>query len=124
MLHALVAEASRREVWWLYGARDGGEHPFAEEVRSLLEAMSRGRGYVCYSSPRPEDRPGADFDAARRLDIAVLRELEVPRNADFFICGPSAFMSDLTDGLEAWASLEAVSIPSCSGRGHRLPRKS
>ena len=102
MLHALVAEASRREVWWLYGARDGGEHPFVEEVRSLLEAMSRGRGYVCYSSPRPEDRPGVDFDASRRLDIGVLRELEVPRNADFFICGPSAFMSDLTAGLAAW----------------------
>jgi ferredoxin-NADP reductase len=102
MLHALAAEASRREVWWLYGARDGREHPFAEEVRSLLEAMSRGRGYVCYSSPRPEDRPGVDFDASRRLDIGVLRELEVPRNADFFICGPSAFMSDLTAGLAAW----------------------
>ena len=64
--------------------------------------MSRGRGYVCYSSPRPEDRPGVDFDASRRLDIGVLRELEVPRNADFFICGPSAFMSDLTAGLAAW----------------------
>ena len=102
MLHALAAEASRREVWWLYGARDGREHPFAEEVRSLLKAMSRGRSYVCYSSPRPEDRPGVDFDASRRLDIGVLRELEVPRNADFFICGPSAFMSDLTAGLAAW----------------------
>ena len=102
MLHALATEASGREVWWLYGARDGREHPFAEEVRSLLKAMSRGRSYVCYSSPRPEDRAGVDFDAPRRLDIGVLRELEVPRNADFFICGPSAFMSDLTAGLAAW----------------------
>jgi ferredoxin-NADP reductase len=102
MLHALVAEASRREVWWLYGARDGREHPFAEEVRSLLKAVSRGHRYICYSAPGPHDRPGVDFDASRRLDIGVLRELEVPRNADFFICGPSAFMSDLTAGLAAW----------------------
>ena len=53
MLHALAAEASRREVWWVYGARSGREHPFAEEVRSLLKAMARGHGYVCYSSPEP-----------------------------------------------------------------------
>src|SRR5271166_1894967 len=30
MLHALAAEASTREIWWLYGARSGHEHPFAE----------------------------------------------------------------------------------------------
>jgi ferredoxin-NADP reductase/MOSC domain-containing protein YiiM len=102
MLHVLAAEASRREVWWLYGARNGREHPFVEEVRSLLKAMSRGHRYICYSAPDPKDRPGADFDASRRLDIRVLRELEVPRNADFFICGPSAFMGDLTAGLAAW----------------------
>jgi ferredoxin-NADP reductase len=34
MLQALVAEASPREVWWIYGARDGGEHPFAAEART------------------------------------------------------------------------------------------
>jgi MOSC domain-containing protein YiiM/ferredoxin-NADP reductase len=38
MLHALAAGASSREVWWIYGARHGGEHPFAAETRALLEA--------------------------------------------------------------------------------------
>ncbi len=102
MLRALAAEASRREVWWLYGARSGREHPFAQEVRSLLKAMARGHSHIRYSSPDPDDRSGVDFDASGRLEIGVLRELEVPRNADFFICGPSAFISDLTAGLVAW----------------------
>ena len=102
MLHALADEASPREVWWLYGARSGREHPFAQEARTLLKAMAHGHSYIRYSSPDPEDRPGVDFDANGRLDIGVLRELEVPRNADFFICGPSAFISDLTAGLVAW----------------------
>ena len=39
MLHALAAEASPREVWWLHGARDGREHAFAEESRELLKAL-------------------------------------------------------------------------------------
>ncbi|GLS18236.1 sulfurase [Labrys miyagiensis] len=102
MLHALAAKASAREVWWLYGARQGREHPFAEETRTLLKAMPRGHRHIRYSSPDSGDRLGVDFDARGHLDVRVLRELEVPRNADFFICGPSAFIGDLTAGLADW----------------------
>jgi ferredoxin-NADP reductase/MOSC domain-containing protein YiiM len=99
MLHALKAEASTRDIWWLYGTRSGREHPFAEEVRALLEALANHHSYICYSSPDPQDRPDMDFNSAGRLDVRVLRELDLPRNADFYICGPSTFMSDLTGGL-------------------------
>ena len=34
--------------------------------------------------------------------MTVLGQLELPRNGDFYICGPSTFMSDLTSGLAAW----------------------
>jgi ferredoxin-NADP reductase len=106
MLHALAVEASPREVWWLYGARSGREHPFAKEVRTLIKALAHGHSHIRYSSPDPDDRLGVDFDAQGRLDIAMLRGLEVPRDADFFICGPSAFMSDLTAGLASWGIAE------------------
>jgi ferredoxin-NADP reductase/ferredoxin len=102
MLHALAAQASPREVWWLHGARDGREHPFALEARSLLKALAHGHHHIRYSAPDPTDRPGVDFDAAGHLDMAALGELNIPRNADFFICGPSGFISDLTAGLAAW----------------------
>jgi ferredoxin-NADP reductase/MOSC domain-containing protein YiiM len=102
MLHALAAEASPREVWWLYGARRGREHPFAQEASTLLKALPRSHSHIRFSSPDPEDRLGVDFDARGRLDIEVLRGLKVPRNANFYICGPAAFMSDLTAGLAAW----------------------
>jgi ferredoxin-NADP reductase/MOSC domain-containing protein YiiM len=102
MLHALAAEASSREIWWLYGARNGREHPFAEEARGLLKALSRCHSHICYSSPDPGDRANIDFDTTGRLDMKVLGQLDLPRNGDFYICGPSAFMSDLTAGLAAW----------------------
>jgi ferredoxin-NADP reductase/MOSC domain-containing protein YiiM len=100
MLHALAATRSVREVWWIYGARDGSEHPFAEEARTLLAGLARGHLYVRYSSPREVDRPGIDFNAVGRLNAGVIDELSVPRDADFYLCGPPAFMSDLIAGLE------------------------
>ena len=102
MLHTLAAEASPREVWWLYGARRGREHPFAQEARTLLKTLAHGHSHIRYSAPDAEDRPGVDFDARGRLDMGVLQELGVPRNAGFCICGPPAFISDLTAGLAAW----------------------
>jgi MOSC domain-containing protein YiiM/ferredoxin-NADP reductase len=99
MLHALAAEASTREIWWLHGARSGREDPFAEETRGLRKALAHCHSHICYSSPEPADRRGVDFDAPGRLDSSVLRELDLPHNGDFYICGPSTFMNDLTAGL-------------------------
>jgi ferredoxin-NADP reductase/MOSC domain-containing protein YiiM len=101
MLHVLAAEASTREVWWLHGTRNGREHPFAEETRGLLKSLAHHHSYICYSSPDREDRPDVDFDAPGRLNTKALRELNLPRDGDFYVCGPSSFMSDLTAGLVA-----------------------
>jgi ferredoxin-NADP reductase/MOSC domain-containing protein YiiM len=102
MLHALAAAASMRQVWWLHGARNRQEHPFAEEARALLGALPHGHSHVRYSSPDPQDQPGLDFDARGRLDVPVLQELGVPHNGDFYVCGPPAFTSALTAGLASW----------------------
>jgi len=107
MLHALAAAQSPRVVWWLHGARDRREHPFADESLSLLKALAHGHSHVRYSAPGPEDRPGQDFDARGRLDIRALEQLGVPRDADFYVCGPPAFMSDLTLGLAGWGVAES-----------------
>ena len=98
MLHALAAGASPREIWWVHGARSGDEHPFAAETRALLEALPHGHSHVRYSAPDLADRLGIDFDAPGRLDARVLQELGLPPGADFYLCGPPAFMSDLTVG--------------------------
>jgi len=103
MLHALVATASTREVWWLHGARDRQNHPFAAESRGLLQALARGRSHILYSRPGVEDRLGQDFDGAGHLGMAVLEKLGVPRHGDFYLCGPSGFMRELTTGLGAWS---------------------
>jgi len=102
MLHVLAAGSSARKVWWLYGARNRDEHPFLEESRRLLQGLRHCRSHIRYSRPGPQDRLGSDFDAPGHLDMAVIEQLGVPRGADFYLCGPSTFLHDLTGGLVAW----------------------
>jgi ferredoxin-NADP reductase len=102
MLHALAACASPRPVWWIHGARNRLDHPFAREVRELLLELPQARSHVCYSRPDKTDRLGDDFDAVGRLTVTTLEKLGVPRESDFYLCGPAAFLEDLTAGLEGW----------------------
>ena len=99
MLHALAAERSPREVWWVHGARNGSEHPFREEVRELVDRLPNGRLHVLYSRPEPRDVLGRDHHAEGRVDAAALAALGVPRDAEHYLCGPSAFLDGLTAGL-------------------------
>jgi ferredoxin-NADP reductase/MOSC domain-containing protein YiiM len=102
MLHALAAEKSQREVWWIYGARNGVDHPFAEESRSLLKQLSHGRGYIVYSRPAATDKVGADFDAPGHIDTALLERIGVSHGSDFYLCGPPSFLQNMRDGLRSW----------------------
>jgi ferredoxin-NADP reductase len=105
MLHTLVAERSQREIWWIYGTRNGVEHPFAEESRSLLKQLSRGREYIVYSRPAAIDQVGTDFDAPGHIDAALLEKIGVARKSDFYLCGPSSFLQNMRDGLRNWGVL-------------------
>jgi|HubBroStandDraft_2_1064218.scaffolds.fasta_scaffold38751_2 ferredoxin-NADP reductase/MOSC domain-containing protein YiiM len=99
MLHTLVATGSTREVWWLYGARNGTEHPFARECNELLRQLPRSCRYIVYSRASASEPSGGDFDSRGHLDLNVLTRLGVPPEADFYLCGPVAFLQDLTRGL-------------------------
>jgi ferredoxin-NADP reductase/MOSC domain-containing protein YiiM len=96
MLHALASGGPGREVWWLHGARSRADEPFAVESRSLLATLAQGHRYVCYSRPGPDDVPGRDYQTAGRLSESVLAGLGLPRDADAYICGPTAFMAEMT----------------------------
>jgi ferredoxin-NADP reductase/MOSC domain-containing protein YiiM len=105
MLHALAAERSQREIWWIYGARNGVQHPFAEESRSLLKQLFRGRSCFVYSSPAATDELGVDFDASGHINAALLEKIGVSPNSDFYLCGPSSLMQNMRDGLRNWGVL-------------------
>jgi ferredoxin-NADP reductase/MOSC domain-containing protein YiiM len=102
MLHALAAQESSHPVWWLYGARNREEHPFRDESRALLKQLKYGHLYIHYSRPGPADQRGVDFDAAGHLAVSAFDQIGVPHEGQFYLCGPPAFLRELTAGLAAW----------------------
>ena len=112
MLHALAESESGRDVWWLHGARSRADEPFAEESRSLLDRLPHAHRHVCYSRPGPGDVPGRDYQTTGRLSASVLAGLGLPGDADAYIGGPAAFMTDMSAARPTWAS----TAPACTPR--------
>ncbi len=102
MLYALAASGSSREVWWLHGARDGTQHPFAAECGELLDRLPGSCTHVFFSRPSDADRLGSDYTARGRLSAEVFDALGAPRDADAYLCGPAGFMAELRAELQAY----------------------
>jgi len=130
MLHALAAAGSGRNIWWLHSARSRAEEPFAAESRSLVEALPSGHRHICYSRPGPGDVQGRDYQTAGRLSPAVLSALELPRDADAYLCGPAAFMAEVSaalaglgvDGTRIRTEIFGAAAPITPGIAPAAPR--
>ncbi|MFE7167845.1 MOSC domain-containing protein [Streptomyces sp. NPDC057616] len=108
MLHELAAVRSRREVWWVHGARSPREHPLVAEAHALLEALPRSREHIFYSAATAEELRAAHATAGR-VTAEELIALDVPADATAYICGPESFMADMTAALAA-AGIDAGRI--------------
>ena len=101
MLQALAAAHSERDIWWLHGARSSHDHSFAAEARALVGSLPNVHTHVWYSQPRSDDHEGRDFDSVGRLSAALMAELDLPHDADAYLCGPVPFMDEISAGLAA-----------------------
>jgi ferredoxin-NADP reductase/MOSC domain-containing protein YiiM/ferredoxin len=104
MLYALAndLEASQREIWWCYGARNSSEHPFSAETRDLLKRLPHGHTLVAYSRPYAADQLGTDYDVYGHLSLRLLQQRNVPSSAEFYLCGPARFLEEISAALKTW----------------------
>jgi ferredoxin-NADP reductase/MOSC domain-containing protein YiiM/ferredoxin len=100
MLHALRDSRSTRDIWWLHGTRNGAEHAFAQETRSLLATLSHAHGRVWYSRPNPDDRVGWDYDEVGHITPDGIAATGAPTRSEFYLCGPTPFMTAIRAGLD------------------------
>ena len=100
MLYALQDSRSTRNIWWLHGTRNGAEHAFAQEVRSLLATLSNAHSRVWYSRPNPADNIGTDYDELGHITPEGIAATGAPTDSEFYLCGPTPFMHAIRSGLD------------------------
>ena len=97
----------QRQVVFVHGARNSKVQAMRERLREIAKSHANFRLTVYYSEPLPEDVPGKDYDYAGHVDVkAIKNEILLP-DADYYICGPVAFMRAQHDALKALGIHEA-----------------
>jgi ferredoxin-NADP reductase/MOSC domain-containing protein YiiM len=98
MLHDLAAAHSTRDVWWIHTARDADQHAFAGEAHQLLQQLPTAHERIFYTAAEA-DPPRASPIIRGRPTLAALGGLGLPANATAYVCGPTAFMTDMCEAL-------------------------
>jgi len=103
MASHIVREGKRtrrtRPTWLFLSARSIGDRAFSEELQALAEASGGALRLVRLLSDPAGAVEGVDYDRQGRIDMEVL-EAALPFNDyDFYVCGPSGFMTSIYQGL-------------------------
>jgi hypothetical protein len=101
MLHRLTSAREGRPIWWVHGARDRVHHGLAGEVEALALSNESVRTRVVYSQPGPRDELGVHYDVEGRVTAELISNFVDAPDVHYYMCGPTRFMADVQDGLEA-----------------------
>ncbi|MEA3278097.1 MAG: MOSC domain-containing protein [Pseudomonadota bacterium] len=107
MLNAIVAQDSAWPVWFIHGARNGGEHAMGAHVRGMAVGHDNVHVHIRYSEPRSDDVEGRDYEGPGHVTLPLLQGLLPPAAYDFYLCGPPPFMKSLYRGLLDWGVPES-----------------
>jgi ferredoxin-NADP reductase len=103
-----IAEAGRlREMYALFGFRNGEEHPFQQRLERLAETDPKLHVHVSYSAPRDGDVLYRDYEHRGRLTIDRVRAVLPSNNFRFYVCGPPSLMESLVPALWEWGVPES-----------------
>ncbi|MDR3380808.1 2Fe-2S iron-sulfur cluster-binding protein [Cupriavidus basilensis] len=105
MLRQIVYEGLRkrrvRPTWFFHSARTVAERAFSKELATLTESAGGAVELVRLLSDPKDATRVKDYDVSGRIDIDLLRARLPLDDYDFYLCGPTAFMQSLYDGLRA-----------------------
>ncbi|SMF89351.1 hypothetical protein SAMN02982917_6701 [Azospirillum oryzae] len=105
MLRHIVYEGLRkqrmRQTILIQAARSKSDRPFEREIAELVNAAQGAVKWVRVLSDPGQTEEGVDYDAAGRIDMALLTRFLPFDDYDFYLCGPPTFTQALYDGLRS-----------------------
>ncbi|MDE2430577.1 MAG: NO-inducible flavohemoprotein [Burkholderiales bacterium] len=92
MLEHLMQKQAHRPVHFLHACRHGGVHAFKQRIKDLQQQHPALHSRIYYETPRAQDVLDQDYHQQGRIDLAAIAETIVQPKADYYVCGPRAFM--------------------------------
>lgn len=102
MLLEISASSPHREVWLFYSVRNQSQHILRAAIEEASLPLNRINRFICYSQPTAKCVQGKHFDIEGRVTLDLIKKQLPSNNFDFYLCGPSAMMIDLVEGLKGW----------------------
>lgn len=101
-----AAGAVSRPISWIQSARSSAALPFGEAVRQVCREHDNVTANVFLRNLGPDDQVGVHYEFGdMRLDLAKLHPethlFATDPRAEYFVCGPEAFMADVRSALIA-----------------------
>jgi len=100
MLHAAIQSQTTSSIQVFYCVQNGENAPLLEEVRQLQMQHNNVSLHVIFSQPNDQDILNIDYDKQGRISHEYLQQNIITTLGDFYLCGPTRFLSDLTSELE------------------------
>lgn len=89
---------SNRQIIFAQAVINSNVHTFKEEVNNLSLEHENLKTTIFYSNPLEEDKLGIDYDYEGHITKEWIIG-DLPRNGDFYFCGPLGFMKHIFDCL-------------------------
>lgn len=107
MLNTLTSKSAsmERKLHFIHGARTSGVRAFREHITTLSKEYPNLEVTFFTSLPSEGEKQGVDYHFAGRVDLSKLdakKDLFLDnQDAEYFVCGPASFMTDMESSLKA-----------------------
>lgn len=92
------AANSGRDILFVQAVLNSSAHTFKSELKKLSEMDENIKTAVFYSEPLERDKLGKDYDYLGFVSKKWMEE-NLPRDGEFYFCGPLGFMKHLYNTL-------------------------
>jgi nitric oxide dioxygenase len=89
----------KKPIYFIHAARGSNVHGMRAEVQALANENRHLHAFVAYENVVAEDILGKDYHLQGRLDLKQLPESYLPKDADYYLCGPAPFMQQQRESL-------------------------
>ncbi|MGN6660439.1 MAG: NO-inducible flavohemoprotein [Achromobacter mucicolens] len=99
ILNHLVHANDARQIRFVHGCRNRSVHAMREHVNDIAASRANVRKAVFYEEVGHGDQAGRDYDHQGRVDLHAIRDEAIVPGADYYLCGPAAFMRAQREAL-------------------------